>query len=77
MGHGMHMVRKSRPHETPSGGLGETVGRQGLPGAGAGAQGVVAWVGGYRMVHGFLSLKGFSEAGTPTSRGSLRTCCSQ
>lgn len=33
--------------------------------------------GGYRMVQGFLSLKGFSEAGTPTSRGSLRACCSQ
>lgn len=33
--------------------------------------------GGYRMVQGFLSLKGFSEAGTPTSSGSLRACCSQ
>lgn len=31
----------------------------------------------YRIIHGFLSLKGFSEAGTPTSRGSLRACCSQ
>lgn len=32
---------------------------------------------GYRIIQGFLSLKGFSEAGTPTSRGSLRACCSQ
>lgn len=31
----------------------------------------------YRMTQGFLSLKGFSEAGTPTSRGSFRACCSQ
>lgn len=31
----------------------------------------------YRMMQGFLSLKGFSEVGTPTSRGSLRACCSQ
>lgn len=31
----------------------------------------------YRMIQGFLSLKGFSEAGTPTSRGSFRACCSQ
>ncbi|KAI7809570.1 putative guanine nucleotide-binding protein GI/GS/GO subunit gamma-7-like, partial [Triplophysa rosa] len=26
----------------------------------------------YRMMQGFLSLNGFSEVGTPTSRGSLR-----
>lgn len=31
----------------------------------------------YRIIQGFLSLKGFSEAGTPTSRGSFRACCSQ
>lgn len=31
----------------------------------------------YRMTQGFLSLKGFSEAGTPTSSGSFRACCSQ
>jgi len=31
----------------------------------------------YKIIQGFLSLKGFSEAGTPTSRGSFRACCSQ
>lgn len=32
---------------------------------------------GYRRMQGFLSLKGFSEVGTPTRRASLRACCSQ
>lgn len=31
----------------------------------------------YRMEHGFLSLNGFSEVGTPTSSGSFLACCSQ